>query len=542
MLKTLHGYLSRELAKVTVLALVAFTLIMTVFAIIEPMRKYGFEPDEALALIAFTLPMMMSLTLPVAALFAATIVYGRFGQDNEMLACRASGISTISMLKPALGLGGIVTAVSLTLISLVIPQMVMLVETAVKADVRNIAYGQLRRKTYVEWEGVVVHADRVDEENNALIGVVVVDTKDPEDIMLIVAPRALVDFQQRGDEAWIKAHLINPVAARTGDYRLFSEASHPADPWKLPSLAEEEPSWYSWGKLLRTLQNPAENQEIKNFLERIQQELCYDMLAQAIVSKIEAGKAYTELGDDRCRYQIRAGAARKGREGKVILRSANREDGRRWPVEVTILRDGRPHRLISAESGWVRSTVSQLSDDAAPFVTIKLFDGVSVRDLAEGRASTQRRLQWAVGQLPIPSRFLERSRKIKLEHVVRRAEELTDDKKILKKIRRLETDKIRRLLNKVKAEMHMRAAYSLSCCLMVAMGAALGLLLRGGQIVSAFAITAIPASLVIVLMIMGKQMVHSKTVEAYVGLITIWVGVVALFAADVVVYFVLSRR
>ena len=40
-----------------------------------------------------------------ATLFAATIVYGRFSQENELTACRASGVSTLSVLKPALFMG-----------------------------------------------------------------------------------------------------------------------------------------------------------------------------------------------------------------------------------------------------------------------------------------------------------------------------------------------------------------------------------------------------------------------------------------------------
>ena len=83
MIRTLQMYLGRELAKVTLLALASFTLVMTVFAIIEPLRKQGLAGEQVVSLVAFTLPVMLSFTLPIASLFAATIVYGRFAQDNE---------------------------------------------------------------------------------------------------------------------------------------------------------------------------------------------------------------------------------------------------------------------------------------------------------------------------------------------------------------------------------------------------------------------------------------------------------------------------
>ena len=125
MIRTIHFYISRELAKVTLLALVAFTLVLTVIGIIEPLRKQqGLGAEQVLALFGYLLPAMLSLTLPVGAMFAATVVYGRFAQDNEHLACRASGISTMNLLRPALVLGLIVTACSLILSNFVAPHMV----------------------------------------------------------------------------------------------------------------------------------------------------------------------------------------------------------------------------------------------------------------------------------------------------------------------------------------------------------------------------------------------------------------------------------
>ena len=63
---------------------------------------------------------MVSLTLPIAALFAATIIYGRFSQDNELMACRASGICTLSLLRPAVWLGVVVSIVTRILATVVV--------------------------------------------------------------------------------------------------------------------------------------------------------------------------------------------------------------------------------------------------------------------------------------------------------------------------------------------------------------------------------------------------------------------------------------
>jgi len=539
LIKTLHGYLARDLAKVTCLALAAFTLIMTVFAIIEPLRKEGLGAAQALELISYTLPMMMSLTLPVAALFAATIVYGRFSQDRELMACRASGISTLALLKPALVLGGIVTAASLALGSFVTPQMVRLIKTTVKADLRAITYRRLRTKGYLHHEDLIIHADNVNEPKDEILGVVVAYTKDPQNVRLVAAPRVRLNFAERGGETYVTFDLRDAVVTSTGEYTMYRLSSHPPETRKLESLAKEEPSWYDWGKLLRSLKNPEENRQISQKFRQIKKLLCLDMLARAVASSIEAGEAYAGLRDEQQSYQVWAGRARPTGEGEVLL-EADRRNGRFRPVEVTVFREGRPYQIVTAKSGRITAGYSELS--GATLVSIELLDDVSVISLAERSARPQHRSRWVVGQLFLPDELRRRAESVPLKHIVTRAGELTRDPKLLRKIRGLRDDAIRKLINKIKAEMHMRTAYGVSCFLMVAMGAALGLVLRGGQVVSAFAITVVPAALVIVMMIMGKQMVSNKDVPAYLGLTAIWTGVAALLAADVVIYALLRRR
>jgi len=553
LIRTLHRYIGSQLAKVSGLALLAFTLMMTVFAIIEPLRKYGLGADKALGLIGFTLPMMMSLTFPIAALFAATIVYGRFGQDNEMLACRASGISTLSVLTPALALGAVVTIISLMLNSFITPQIARSVETAIKANVRSYAYQMLRSHSGVRWRGKgwIVHADRIDEEKDRIEGLVVTrplnrskgNGDGGDEVQLVAAPKGLVNFTEEGGETWLTFFLVDAAVASTeeGQYSVVESTVQPPFPIKVPSFVEEDPSWYSWPKLIRTLRNPTESSEVRGILSSIRTRLCYEMLAKEIVSTVSRGGTYMDLADysGGTAYYIRAGEAKMAGQGTVQLRSGKQGESL-IPVEIAVIRQGRPYQIITAEAGLVRAKPSEVSLNS--FVTIELPEGAEVRNLDQNGDAIQYRQSWSMGQLPIPSHFLDSARSIPLDDICRRTEELTGDQKTIRKITDLKDATIRRLMNKVKTEMHMRAAYSLSCLFMVAMGAALGLLLRGGQVISAFAISVVPASLVIVMMMMGKQMAKNPHVSISWGLAMIWMGVLLLLAADAAIYFYLSRR
>lgn len=546
MVRTLHLYLSRELLKVGLLALVAFTLVMTVFAIVEPLRKEGLTTDRLSTFIAYTLPIMLSLTLPIAALFAATIVYGRFSQDNELMACRASGISTLTLLKPGLALGAVVTVLSLLLSSFVTPSLAKKAEVAVKANIRGIVYRQLQTKSYYKMGDYVVHADEAyeDKQNESLRlrGVVAAYTQRSKDIRVLVARRADVTFETDSGETYVTIDLIKPAATRTSDPSVVREESQRWRWGPLPNPAKEDPSWYDWNELVGTLREPSRNEQIRKELSKIRRKIGHDMLGERITRTIRAGKAYDELRGKAESYVITAPKAETNADGAVVLLSRVGADGVRQPVVVEVSRNGYAKQIFSAENGKVQAAPSIMGD--ASRVTISLRGDVLVRRIGDPRDDNpQTRREWHAGEIPMPSDIADRTAKISLTSIcLSPVDEFTTNPAIQRKIRNLQTNKISRLTAKIVAEMHTRMAYGAGCFLMVAMGAALGLIFRGGQIVSAFAISVVPAAVVIVMILMGKEMVRHPKIATEWGLLAIWSGVVALVAANLLVHMRLLRR
>ena len=152
MLKTLHSYLLKDLLKVSLLSLVAITLLMSVLVIIQPLRKLGLAGEQLLQLFLYTIPVMLSLTRPIATLFAGTLVYGRFSQDNELLAAKASGISALSLLRPALGMGVVVTLLSLAMINVVAPRL---------SNLAGLVQNPLDHDPFADPEGATVRRNQV---------------------------------------------------------------------------------------------------------------------------------------------------------------------------------------------------------------------------------------------------------------------------------------------------------------------------------------------------------------------------------------------
>ena len=535
MIRTLHWYISRDLAKVTCLALVSLTLLMTVFGIMEPMRKWGLGSDQVLALFGYLVPVMLSLTLPVAALFAGTIVYGRFSQDNELMACRASGVSTVSLLKPALLLGALVTCVALVLNNFVAPTMMERAERAVKDNVAGIVFPQLRTSNYVKQGTWLVHADEVDSDAQTLRGVVVLDAEKPEDMLLVMAARARIEFVWYEGRPYAIIDCYEPFATRTGNPSALEKEYVPTQ-FPLPSPAREKAAWYSWGKLVATLRNPAENQEIDRELTKIKRRISRDMFAQNLAEVIRSGKPYDKIRRKDQVFVIRSTDVDV--DGLVVkLGGEGALPGGDKAVGVEIMRGDEVEQTITAESGEATARWSDRLNRS--FVTIVLHNA-----LVRGSGPDERhtRLEWLRGELEFPANLQTRTDTISMQEICSNPTRLTANPSILHAIKRLWDGEIRKLLGKVKAEMHVRIAYGASCFLLVAMGSALGLIFKGGHFVSAFAIALVPGAVVIVMMIMGKEIVRNPDVSELLGLACIWGGIVALAVANALVYLQLTRR
>ena len=84
------------------LAAVAMTLMLSLGSILQPVQEFGVGPRQVLSLMGYFLPITLTFVLPMAALFACSLVYGRFASDSELDACRASGISLLRLVHPGL--------------------------------------------------------------------------------------------------------------------------------------------------------------------------------------------------------------------------------------------------------------------------------------------------------------------------------------------------------------------------------------------------------------------------------------------------------
>jgi lipopolysaccharide export LptBFGC system permease protein LptF len=552
-LRTLHGYLCRELLRVSSLALVAFTLVMTVFAIIEPLRKRGLATGQVAMLFGYTLPVMLSLTLPFAALFATAIVYGRFSADREMLACRASGISTVKLLYPAVALGAIVTLLSLTLTNFVSPHMARKGEQAVVENIKQIIFHKIKKEGYVRFGSgnkYMVHATRVDEENDALVGVVFYQSsygKDPQTGQMIPVTHAMVAstayLDTFKDESGTR-HFISvlpvkpagPISSRPGGVGKGEEVV--TRNIELPSQARDKPTFYDWESLIATLHDPTRQGEINKGMKKVKRMLRMNQAMVGLAGAVNAGLSYDALGTSEQKFSVRAAKAVAGNE-EAQLAGGKAKDGSPIPVSVRVTpRDGGQPRTYTADTGKV--TVSWNPIWQRNFITIELKGNIRVPIEGTGAKEAPRKSDMSWGQIPLPPN--PKIDNVSLKDIFENPRQFTDDVQILAHVDLLKDHRAPKVRGEIISEMHARIAFGLSCVLLVAMGGALGVIFKGGNLLTAFAVSILPAAAVLVMILMGKKMISNPKSSDYIGILAIWGGLLALLVADVIVYYRLSRK
>ncbi|HPS51988.1 MAG TPA: LptF/LptG family permease, partial [Phycisphaerae bacterium] len=585
MLKTLHGYIAKDLVKITLLATFTFTLLMTVFAILEPLRKRGLASGQVFMLFGYTLPVMLALTLPFAALFATTIVYGRFAQDRELLACRASGIATGTTLRPAIALGVVVTIISMILTNFVSPEMARRGERNLVANLKQIAYHKLKKEGILSLgDRYIIHVSRVREEDKAdnipagLEGVIAgqrVKEMDPKtgkefnSLKLVVASQAYLETtpDEETGKHYASVQLNDQVGPVSYNFAGISSVDElPLTNIPIESPTKEKASFYSWPKLLATRKDPTLNSEIGKDMRTFKRKIIQNRVMQTISKTINAGEPYAGLFsrpvvDDQTgkkyveQYIVSAGrAVVNGDTAK--LESVTTKDGRIIPVVVRRIKgemvkttpDGKesfreagPTTLIVANAGSIIARYEQTFDKTS--VTISLSGNVMRKDSENPDAEMPVSASQKIGQILMPRDSELDSKPISeffQDWKAGRITRYTDDPEIIKQMQERLKKAPRKVQGEIKAEMNTRIAFGLSAVLLVAMGAALGLMFKGGQMLSAFALSVIPAAIILVLIMMGKKMISNPGSSDTVGLIAIWGGNAGMLLADVLVYLRIS--
>lgn len=104
-MKILHRYLTRELLTGFLFAMAVFTFVLLAGRILPellPMLSQRVAPLTLLQYFALLIPYLLTFAIPMAMLTATLLVFGKLSADGEITAIRASGVSLLNLISPAI--------------------------------------------------------------------------------------------------------------------------------------------------------------------------------------------------------------------------------------------------------------------------------------------------------------------------------------------------------------------------------------------------------------------------------------------------------
>jgi len=151
-----------------------------------------------LFLLAFLLPPLLTLTMPVALLLAVLITCGRLAGDFEVAAVKASGVSPLSLLRPLLAAGLAVSLLVACLTLLVNPWAAAAFQSNLFEILQSRAVTGIQERTFsTAFAPIVLYVQEVSPSQVALRGVLASDERDLALSRVIVAREGRVLADQR---------------------------------------------------------------------------------------------------------------------------------------------------------------------------------------------------------------------------------------------------------------------------------------------------------------------------------------------------------
>lgn len=542
MIYTLYKYIFRELLRVFLLALIALTLILSMGSILQPIQQYGAGPKQVVIIMFYFLPITLTFVLPIAALFAGALVYGRFTSDNELDACRASGIGIINLVIPGLFLAIVVAVFNLFLSFYVMPTFVHLAEKTIKADIKQMLFRSIEQKGYYKVppdNEYLIYADYVDNQNDTLYGVVLTKLEGFEIGEIFTAESAKINIIPHDTTNEVKMTIRN-------GFQMSNKQTISLD--TLPFTTE-------FGSLLDdniTFKKIDEMRKIKADLMRFEpvaiasyktlKQLTAELFVYDIQNHISE-KENNEVNNETSEYLYELTG--EPNSIKFSLSPCIVKDGQiNLTKEITLIEfdtknpaDSHTYKCKEAFFRFegARQDFSLAMDirGARDISTgeIKMWDSITGLKIPKEIEKTRKQFytdkgsinvnKLASGQIGLAG-FNPSGQLIQLHNILKYEIAVTNAD--------------------IKSEINSRLAFGIGCISMILIGMGLGILKRGGHLLSAFGASCIPAAILIVCILSGKQLAQNIGAQSISGITVMWAGCGALFLIALGLYYYLLKN
>ncbi len=572
----LWTYILADLWRLLVLTTAVIVTVLALAITIRPLADGKLTPLQAIQFMGLAIPPMLAYAVPFGAGFAATLVYHRFAQDNELAAAHAGGVGHRSVLAPALISGVLLAGVLGGISDQVIPRFLRTMESYVRLSIADWMVVQLSLGNTFEFNGTVIGAEVVESlDPNRVEGAkTVIALGKPAFLFLndqrqaasaATAQRAFLAIRPSetpwdgpdaggGSGADGQARFGSVVTIVAENYRgtdedgvvITSEDTFRYD-FAVPPAIVDDPKFFTYTQL-RTLRNHPERFD---FIDEFRHRLALRAASVEALDDVDA-----DLKDD-------TRAALTTAEGDVITiagrhLSAGPALARRVipatpgaPIDITIQRaDGTTERVSAAKAVLDATAPDELTRKRVEIrlelehvTTTGRSAAEDIRRAAESAEPVAgvRRARAVTGIITDSPRYLE-LRTATLDDLLADTRYLTEGpaafhgaQEAHNRLKSMRAD----VLREIAANIHERIAMSLAGLVMVLTGAVVAIRLRHALALTVYLWAFFPALFSVLIISMGKQLTHEF---GAIGVPTLYLGVVLPFGYALLTYKQICRR
>jgi lipopolysaccharide export LptBFGC system permease protein LptF len=556
MRRTLFWYVFKDLLRIFFLTSGALAGIMSFGGLLKDITDRGLDVGQVVAILRYSMPAMTTYSLPIAALFATTVVYGRLAADNEITAMRAAGIGFnpfTGIAAPAMWLGLSMAICSLLLLCFIVPVFMLKVERVIFSNVGQIVSNEIEKNHQLKFQQgdmdvtVYAHSAQVQQPDPSrpsdqivtLISPMVVTyesqkkgedkPKVPKDFFMSSFANIRIERNEKTDEIYVTVQ-----ANGTKFPRNFAGAEQAGvdvgavQGLTYPSPVRENTKFMDIFRLQYLLKDPSDSRKVKDQLRAFIRADQQSQFLDSVLSQLNSPTGVAKLDNESEHFTLERGGATatitKDRSQLNLVSHAGQR-------EIRLTQD-RKGQVVRVEAARARMTVIPDADQHRLAASVTLEDA-AVRVGSDEEASPREAFARDIN-LPMPASIQD------IEN--RTIGDYTKPGSILPDRQRALYRAGLQLSNSIVSEIHSRLSFAFSCWILVMVGCALGIMFRSGNFLNAFAVSVVPALISIALIITGQhtcenlppahQITSSFSNPLNLGLALIWSGnaVVAVIA------------
>jgi len=261
-------------------------------------------------------------------------------------------------------------------------------------------------------------------------------------------------------------------------------------------------------------------------------QLTTELLAEDINNQIEKDpNGFYTLFSGKKLVKFNAGSCVVQDERKVILTG-----------KVMVVESGAASKQILNTLRAEKALLAVEGDELAPTLTMDIYS-------ARVEGSGDLRFRHIIRGLIIPQRITDITNTFATEgglNVKKLASQpLTLQKGPSTRLTGLQ-DRLRRKIQKtmaqIEAEMHSRLVFGVGCLSMILIGIGLGIIKKGGHLLTAFGASCVPAAVLIVCIMCGKNIAENLGSQSISGIGLMWMGLAFLSLLAAIIYYRLLKH